>query len=177
MKFTQLLFRWVPTFLAFPLGGLLATLAFGPIRDPLAAAVSGANVGALLGLAQWWALKPLRLTFDWVWTTALALMIASPIAWALINFSTTIADLTIWGLITGSIVGFAQAASQRNPLQVNLMWSGLVSIAWGGAWFISANVIVDADENYAIFGSTGAIVATSVMAFFVNLLLAKKEKS
>jgi hypothetical protein len=152
-------------------------LAFGPIRDPLAAAVSGANIGALLGLAQWWALKPLRLTFDWVWTTALALMISSPIAWALIDFSTTIADLTIWGLVTGLIVGFAQAASQRNPLRVNLRWSGLVSIAWGVAWFISANVIVDADANYAIFGSTGAIVATSVMAFFVNRLLAKKEKS
>lgn len=177
MRFTQLLFRWVPTFLAFPLGGLLATLAFGPIRDPLAAAVSGANVGALLGLAQWWALKPLRLTFDWVWTTALASMIASPIAWALIDFSTRIADLTIWGLVTGSIVGFAQAASQRNPFRVNLMWSVLVSLAWGGAWFISANVIVDADANHAIFGSTGAVVATSVMAFFVNRLLAKKEKS
>lgn len=177
MRFTQLLLRWIPTFLAFPLGGLLATLAFGPIRDPLAAAVSGANVGLLLGLAQWWALKPLRLTFDWVWTTALALMISSPIAWALIDFSTTVGDLTIWGLITGSIVGLAQAASQRNPLHVNLMWAGLVGIAWGGAWFISSNVIVDADANYAIFGSTGAIVATSVLAFFVNALLNHKERS
>jgi hypothetical protein len=43
------------------------------------------------------------------------------------------------------------------------------------AWFISANVIVDADASYAIFGSTGALVATALLAIFVNLILSRKK--
>lgn len=175
LKTTQILFRWLPTFLAFPLGGLLAVLALGPIRDPLAAAVSGALVGCTLGLMQWWALRPMGISFDWVWSTGVALMIGSPLAWILRSFSTTIPSLTIWGLIAGAIVGLAQSLSQRISLKKAVSWTALVSGSWGLAWFISANVIVDADANYAVFGSTGAIVSTLILSFFLNPLLAKKK--
>lgn len=175
MKATQILIRWIPTFLAFPLGGLLVVLALGPIRDPLAAAVSGAMVGATLGLAQWWALKPFGTTFDWAWATAVALMMASPIAWATVSFSTSIESLTIWGLISGSIVGLAQALSQRLAIARVLGWAVMVSGTWGLAWFISANVIVDAEASYSIFGSTGALTATSLLALFLNPLLKRAK--
>ena len=175
MKTKQILVRWVPTFLAFPLGGLLVVLALGPIRDPLAAAVSGAMVGATLGLAQWWALRPLGISFDWAWATAVALMLASPIAWALVSYSTSISALTIWGLVSGAIVGLAQAFSQRLAWAKIVVWLGLVSVSWAVAWFISANVIVDAEASYAIFGSTGALIATVLLAIFVNRILSRKN--
>lgn len=175
MKKSQILLRWLPTFLAFPLGGLIAALALGPIRDPLSAAVSGAVVGCSLGIAQWWALKPLRVSFDWAWSTAVALMIASPLAWAAVSYSTSIEALSLWGLIAGALVGFGQALSQRLKLKQLLIWTLLVSPTWGFAWLISANVIVDADANYAIFGSTGAITATIILGFFINRLLSKKN--
>lgn len=175
LKATQILIRWIPTFLAFPLGGLLVVLALGPIRDPLAAAVSGAMVGATLGLLQWWALRPLGLSFDWVWATAVALMVASPIAWAIVSYSTSVSALTIWGLIAGAIVGLAQTLSQQLPLKRVVSWSVLVSSAWGLAWFISANVIVDAEASYAVFGSTGALTATALLAIFVNPVLSRKQ--
>lgn len=175
MKATQILIRWIPTFLAFPLGGLLAVLALGPVRDPLAAAVSGAMVGLTLGLLQWWALKPLGLSFDWAWSTAVALMVASPIAWAIVSYSTAIPSLTMWGLIVGAIVGLAQSLSQRLPLKRVVSWSLLVSGACGLAWFISANVIVDAEASYAVFGSTGALAATALLAIFVNPVLSRKK--
>jgi TRAP-type C4-dicarboxylate transport system permease large subunit len=104
-------------------------------------------------------------------------MVASPLAWTVIDYNTTISNLTIWGLITGLIVGFSQAASQRKSNSARFSWSVLVSIAWGGAWFISANVIVDAGSNYAIFGSTGALTATLFLSLFINRLLAKQERS
>ena len=175
MKATQILIRWVPTFLAFPLGGLLVVLALGPVTDPLAAAVSGAMVGSTLGLLQWWALRPLGLSFDWAWATAVALMVASPIAWAIVAYATSVSALTIWGLIAGAIVGLAQTLSQRLPLKRVVSWSALVSGAWGLAWFISANVIVDAEASYAVFGSTGALAATALLAIFVNPVLSRKK--
>lgn len=175
MRPTQILARWIPTFLAFPLGGLLAALSLGPIETALSAAVSGATIGFLVGIAQWWALRPLGVSFDWAWSSAVGLMIGSPIAWVLINFSTTITSLTIWGLITGAIAGLAQALSQRYTTGKSLGWAALVSGAWGLAWFISANVIVDAEAGYAVFGSTGAIVATALLALFINPILAKRK--
>lgn len=177
LKATQILIRWIPTFLAFPLGGLLSVLALGPIRDPLAAAVSGAMVGSTLGLLQWWALKPLRATFDWVWATGVALMIASPIAWVTILYSTSTEALTLWGLMSGALVGFAQGLSQRLAVKRVLMWTTLSAASWGLAWFISANVIVDAEAGYAIFGSTGALAATAVLALFLNPVFASRKEA
>ena len=175
MKFSQILIRWMPTFLAFPLAGLIASLALGPIDNALEAAVAGADVGAILGLAQWWALKPLGLSFDWFWSTAVAGMVASPIAWTLTSYSTSVATLSIWGVIAGALVGLGQFASQKPKLKTLITWSALVSISWGLAWFTSASVIVDIDSNYAVFGSTGALVATALLGFFLNPVLAKKN--
>lgn len=175
MKFSHILIRWMPTFLAFPLAGLLASLALGPVQDLLSAAVAGAMVGAVLGLAQWWALKPLAISFDWAWSTAVATMVASPLAWAFTSYSTSVETMTLWGLIAGAVVGLGQVASQKLGMPKTLAWSALVAASWSLAWFISASVIVDIDSNYAIFGSTGAIAATALLALFVNPLLAKKR--
>lgn len=171
MKLSQILLRWIPTFLAFPICGLLVVLALGPIKDPLAAAVSGAMVGSTLGLAQWWALKPLGISFDWVWVTGVSLMISSPIAWTVVSYSTSVSSLTIWGLIAGAAVGLGQALSQRMVIAKTSGWALLVATTWGLAWFISANVIVDAEASYAIFGSTGALAATVIIGVFLNPLL------
>ena len=150
-------------------------LALGPVKDPLAAAVSGAMVGFTVGLIQWWALRPLRMSFDWAWVTAFALMVGSTLAWEIVSYSTAVPSLTLWGLIAGAVVGVAQAVSQRLPLNRVVSWSLLVSSAWGLAWFVSANVIVDAEVNYAVFGSTGALTSTALLAFFVNPVLSRKK--
>lgn len=176
MTTRQILLRWLPTFFAFPLAGLIASLALGPIDNPLEAAIAGADVGALLGLAQWWALRPLHISFDWFWSSAVAGMVGSPIAWTFVSYSTSIESLAIWGLVAGAVVGCGQALSQRLKLKKTLFWTSLVSATWGLAWFVSASVIVDAEANYAVFGSTGAIVATTLLAFFVNLLFSKKSQ-
>jgi hypothetical protein len=175
MKTTQILFRWIPTLLAFPIGGLLAALAFGPIQEPVPAAVAGAIVGCTLGLAQWRALKPLAISFDWVWVSGVSLALASPIAWIVVSYSTSTESLTLWGLIAGAILGLGQGLSQRLEVVKTLAWAALVSGAWGVAWFISANVIVDPESGYAIFGSTGALVATIALGLFLNPVLAKKK--
>ena len=174
VKISQILWRWVPTFLAFPLSGLLAQLALGPIKSFWAAAVSGAMVGVTLGLAQWWALKPLKVSFAWAWATGVSMMVASVLAGLATQFATDIYSLTIWGVMAGAIVGLGQIATQRRGWMKSLIWSASVSLTWGLAWFISANVIVDAESSYAIFGSTGAIAATILLSVAINPVLSSK---
>ena len=52
--------RWLPTFLAFPLGGLIAIESVGSLHDPASAAAGGLIVGALVGAAQGLALGSRR---------------------------------------------------------------------------------------------------------------------
>ena len=64
--------RWLPTFLGFPLGGLLAIQTVGSIHSPLSAAVAGALAGAVIGGAQWLALRSSDVRALWIAAMALA---------------------------------------------------------------------------------------------------------
>src|SRR5919107_667065 len=44
--------RWLPTFLAFPIGGWIALETVGSSADPLSAAAGGVIAGAPIGAAQ-----------------------------------------------------------------------------------------------------------------------------
>lgn len=174
MKLRQIILRWLPTFLAFPIGGQLVVWIIGPVQNFFQALVSGAIVGATLGLLQLWALRPLDISKAWLWGSIAGLTVGSPIAWLAINFQTTVAALTIWGLIAGALLGIGQASAIRLPVTKLATWAASVSLTWGLAWFISANVIVDAEAQYAVFGSTGAIVATALLGLVLNHSLKKK---
>jgi membrane associated rhomboid family serine protease len=45
--------RWLPTFLAFPLGGFVTMQIVGGASSPLKAAASGLIAGAIIGAGQW----------------------------------------------------------------------------------------------------------------------------
>ena len=174
MKPKQVILRWLPTFLAFPIGGQLVVWIIGPVQNFFQALVAGAIIGATLGLLQLWALRPLGISRAWLWGSIVGLAVGSPIAWLLIDFQTSISALTIWGFVAGAFLGIGQAVSIRLPLSKAATWAAAISITWGLAWFISANVIVDAEAAYAVFGSTGAIVATALLGLILNFALKKK---
>lgn len=140
----------------------------GPISSSLNAVLGGLIVGTALGLAQYWALRPLKISRLWMLLTPLSLGVGSLIAWNTISFEPSIFNLSVWGLIAGFVLGIGQALSQKlKPLKM-LLWTGSVSLTWAIAWFVTANVIVDQESNYAVFGSTGALLATGIMAFVIN---------
>lgn len=174
MKPKQIILRWLPTFLAFPIGGQLVVWIIGPVQNFFQALVAGAIVGATLGLLQLWALRPLEISKAWLWGSIIGLAVGSPMAWLVINFQTTVAALTVWGLIAGALLGIGQAVAIRLSVTQVATWVAAVSLTWGLAWFISANVIVDPEAQYAVFGSTGAIVATALLGLVLNHSLKKK---
>ena len=171
MKMTELLIRWVPTLLAFPIGGALAKLAFGGASN-LGKSVGGALiVGITVGLIQFVSLKKFGINTSWIAATAIAMVLAAVINSYAFSFKFDSASLTGSGLVAGLIVGIAQSLSQTRDFKFILVWSFSTMVAWALAWFITSKVIVDPEAQYQIFGSSGALVATVGLGFVLKYAL------
>ncbi|MDA0180453.1 hypothetical protein OJ997_09125 [Solirubrobacter phytolaccae] len=154
--------RWLPTFLGFPLGGLIAINTVGSVTGPLSGAAAGVVAGAAIGAAQWLAL---RTDTRWIAYTAAATGAGGALAAALG------AGPIVTGLITGATVGAAQSAlleSRSRPA-----WIATSSAAWALGWFVTSNVIVDLERGYAVFGSSGAVLATLLTGLVLRLQIAR----
>jgi hypothetical protein len=148
--------RWLPTFLAFPLGGLLALETVGSVTDPASAAAGGLLAGAVIGAGQWLALRNHGVDARWPLVTAAAMAAGSALAAHLTHAGTDVSDLILTGAVTGAAVGAAQAV-----LLGQKQWAAVTAASWALAWLISAGVLAQqADEGFVVFGSSGAVVAT-----------------
>ena len=160
MKLTELMIRWVPTLLAFPIGGALAKLAFGGASNLGKSVGGGLIVGITVGLIQYLALNKFGISTSWVGATAIAMVLAAVINSFAFSFKFDTVSLTGSGLVAGLLVGIAQSISQSRDVKFVFVWSISTMVAWAIAWFITSKVIVDPEAQYQIFGSSGALVAT-----------------
>lgn len=160
MNVPRTLLRWLPTFLAFPVGGLAALALVGPVRSTITALLAGLVAGAVVGLGQWLALRGRGVGALWIPLTSVGMGAGAGIAAALTGTSTTTAALTVTGGITGALVGLAQSNTLRRGLGARTAWVAVVSGAWAAAWWTTAHVIIDAERGWAVFGSSGALLAT-----------------
>jgi hypothetical protein len=146
--------RWLPTFLGFPIGGLLAIETVGSVTGPLTAAAAGLLAGAAIGAAQAIALKA---GGRWVAYTALAMAAGSALSATLTGAGHELADVMLSGAVTGAAVGAAQSALLG---RARLAWTAATGAAWALGWLATYETIVDIERGYAVFGSSGAILAT-----------------
>ena len=168
---TELMIRWVPTLLAFPIGGAIAKVTFGGASNLGKSVGGGLIVGLTVGFIQYISLKKYGITTSWVAATAIATVIAAIINSYAFSFKFDSASLTGSGLVAGLLVGVAQSLSQSRDLKFAFVWSISTMIAWALAWFITSKVIVDPEAQYQIFGSSGALVATVGLGFVLKLAL------
>ncbi len=148
--------RWLPTFLAFPIGGLLAFETVGSATGPASAAAGGLLAGAVIGAGQWLALRDEGIDRRWPLFTAAAMTAGSALAAA------------VTGAGTESRTSSSPAPSparwwapRRGCLLGSRAWAAVTAASWALAWLISAGVLAQqADEGFVVFGSSGALVAT-----------------
>jgi hypothetical protein len=158
--------RWLPTFLAFPVGGAVAITTVGTIDTPLKAAAGGLLAGAVIGLAQWLALRPSR---RWIGYTAAAVAAGSALSAAITGSGTELADVVLTGAITGTVVGVAQSALLGRD---RALWTAVSAGGWALGWLATWLVIVDIERGYAMFGSSGALVVTLLTGLALRLRVA-----
>ena len=171
MKTSEFLLRWTPTFLGFPIGGLLAKLIFGSASTVTRSVSGGLIVGFVVGLIQYLSLKKYGISTSWVVATAIAVTIAGLINSFVFSFKFDTASLAGSGLVAGLLVGMAQSLSQSKELKFVLLWSICTAAAWSLAWFITSKVIVDPDAQYHVFGSSGALLTTLGLGLVLKYLL------
>lgn len=165
MTFKRVALRFIPSLLAFPIGGEIASLAIGSIRTNADALFGGAIVGLVLGVIQYVALRPFNINRLWIASTAAGLTFGSIIAAMITGLETESSSLALQGLVAGLFVGLAQALSQKRSIAAVALWAISVSATWSIAWLITSKVIVDVEYGYAIFGSSGALFATTILTF------------
>jgi hypothetical protein len=164
--------RWLPTFLGFPIGGYIATATVASLHDPMSAAAGGLVAGAFIGGAQWLALRSRGMTGRWVAYTAAAMAAGSALAATLTGAGTEVADVMLWGLVTGAAVGAAQSALLAHGPRASVAWTAVTAAGWSLGWLVTSQVIVDIERGHHVFGSSGALLATLLTGLALRHMVA-----
>jgi hypothetical protein len=162
--------RWVGTFIGFPLAGVAARIAAGDIDGAGAAALGGLAGGAVLGAVQAFVgdVEPddrLR----WIGATAAGFAVGLTLGAGTVGYDTDTGSLVVMGAVAGAGVGLAQACSGALRPADGLIWALATPALWAGGWFITSQVIVDADRQHAMFGSSGALAVSALAGGLVVL--------
>jgi hypothetical protein len=171
--------RWawpVAILVGFPIGGYIANVIVGKIDDVGPALVGGLIAGAIIGAAQWLALRPLA---PWVWLVATSVGMAAGLTAgaALVDYGISRGDLALMGAVTGLCVGGLQALLLARRGSGALWWAAVNPPAWALAWFVTTFVITkNVKEHFAVFGASGALVFALVTLLVLTVLVRANER-
>jgi hypothetical protein len=166
--------RWLPTFLAFPLGGLLAIETVGSLDDPLSAAAGGLLAGAVIGTGQWLALRSRGIGRRWVAYTGAAMAAGTALAAAVTGAGTELEDLMFTGLVAGAAVGAAQSTLLARAGLASVAWTAVTAASWPLGWLATWAVVgLNADRGFYVFGAGGALLVTVLTGLALRRMVAE----
>jgi hypothetical protein len=143
----------------FPIGGYVADLVVDGVDSVGAAIAAGLITGAIIGAAEWFAL---RRWVSWLWipATTAGMALGLAVGAALVDYGIDRGDLAIMGAVTGLGVGVMQAlVLARHQVPGAVWWAIANPPGWALGWFVSSYVIArNIAERFPIFGASGALV-------------------
>jgi len=149
----------VSILVSLPIGGYIADLVVDGVDSVGAAIAGGLIVGAVMGAAEWFAL---RQWVSWLWipATIVGMAVGLVAGAALVDYGIDRPDLALMGAVNGVGVGVMQAlVLARHRIPGAFWWAVANPPAWALGWFVSSYVISrNIDERFPIFGASGAIV-------------------
>jgi hypothetical protein len=161
---------WIVTFIGFPPAGLLGRAVAGRVDDFPAAALAGIVAGGVLGTVQWALLRRRGVSARWIAGTCIGFGVGLSAGAALVSYRTDRPSLVLMGAVAGLTVGLLQAkAIQATPRQL-LAWGVATAGLWALGWSVTSGVI-DVDEQWPIFGSSGALVVVALQSLFIRRVL------
>ena len=160
MSTARRMWLWpVAILVSFPVGGYIADLVVDGVDSVGAALAAGLIVGAVIGAAEWFAL---RQWISWLWipATTVGMAVGLVAGAAMVDYSIDRGDLALMGAVNGVAVGVMQAlVLARHRIPGAFWWAVANPPAWALGWFVSSYVISrNIDERFPIFGASGAIV-------------------
>jgi hypothetical protein len=166
----------IASILGFPIGGYIANLTVGAVDSVGAALLGGLVAGAVVGAAQWLALRRL---VPWVWIAATSAGMAGGLTLgaALVGYGIGRVDLMLMGAVTGVVVGGLQAVVlARQGISGAAWWAAANPPAWVLAWLVSSYVIsANIDERFTNFGASGCLLYALLTGVLLEIMFRRTE--
>ena len=163
---------WTAGFVAFIIGGALATGVVGRINDVGSALIGGLVVGAVIGTGQWLVARRLLDAKTWIPATAVAMGIGLGVGAWVVGYGTSLSELALMGFITGIPLGAAQAYLLRDRLANAWVWGAAMPLLWALGWTVTTAGGIDVDRQFAVFGAYGAITFMALSGILLDRLRA-----
>ena len=163
---------WTAGFLAFPIAGILAGALTGRINDFGSALLGGMVAGAVIGTGQWLVARRLLDAQTWIPATAAAMGIGLLVGAWVVGYGTSLGELVLMGAITGIPLGAAQAYLLRDRLANAWVWAAAMPLLWALGWTVSTFIGVSVDQQFAVFGASGAITFMALSGVLLDRLRA-----
>ena len=168
---------WTAGFLAFPIAGVLAEMLTGRINDVGSALVGGMVAGAVIGTGQWLVARRLLDPRTWIPATALAMGVGLGVGAWVVGYGTSLGELALMGAITGIALGVAQAYLLRDRVANAWVWAAAMPLLWALGWTVSTFIGVSVDNQFAVFGASGAITFMALSGVLLDRLRAATNPS
>jgi len=149
----------VAILVGFPIGGLIADLVVDGVDSVGAALAGGLIAGAIIGAAEWFALRQ-WVSWLWILATTSGMAVGLTAGAALVDYSIDRGDLLLMGAVTGLGIGALQAlVLARDKIPGAFWWAVVNPPAWALGWLVTSYVITaNVKEQFVVFGASGAIV-------------------
>jgi hypothetical protein len=137
----------------------------GPVDTVWTAALAGVIAGAVIGAAQWLALRRIGADLWWIVATAVGLAVGLALAFAIFGYGDTVGDLAVVGAVIGLGIGIAQWWLLRAFVGGGLGWLWVPASAafWALGWTVTTAIGVDPDDRWAVPGLSGAATVTVLL--------------
>jgi peptidoglycan/LPS O-acetylase OafA/YrhL len=114
---------------------------------------------------------------SWVAATAIGLTIGLGIGATGVGFRTSLAALVVQGAVCGLAVGTAQALALRHRLgRIAFAWPAALAAIWALGWAITYAAGIEVNDQFTVFGSSGAVAVTALTVILPVLLNAKERE-
>jgi hypothetical protein len=90
---------------------------------------------------------------------------------ATVGYRTSLAELALMGALTGLVLGVAQAIALPRHTQLRWAWAAALPLLWALGWTVTTLAIVGVDEQFTVFGATGAVTFSALSGLLLHLLL------
>jgi len=162
---------WTAGALAFPLAGLAGTGVAGRVDSPIAALLGGAVAGLVIGVAQA-ALSRGRLDIRrWAPATTIGMGFGLLLGAVTVGYATSLADLVLMGLLTGAVLGLAQALALPTHARHRWVWAAALPVLWALGWTATTLGGISVDEQFTVFGAYGAVTFSALSGLLLHVLL------
>lgn len=107
-----------------------------------------------------------------IWTAGfLVLPLAGFAGTAVVSYRTSLADLALMGALNGLILGAAQALALPRHLPLRWIWAAAMPALWALGWTITTLLMIKVDQQFIVFGSSGALVFAATAGLLLHRLL------